>query len=82
MKTPKGYVAVRGGYTDTTDERADRWYIDTIGEPRAIGPTTPYLAPYLAPSPANGRGRPSVGRSGTRAATERKRPSADVRGRT
>ena len=33
MRTPKGYVAVRGDYTGTTDDRRDRWYIDTIGQP-------------------------------------------------
>lgn len=40
MRTPKGYVAVRGDCTDDIgmpdhmgDDRADRWYIDRIGEP-------------------------------------------------
>lgn len=33
MRTPKGYVAVRCDYEGTTDDRADRWYIDKIGEP-------------------------------------------------
>ena len=33
MRTPKGYVARRGDFDGTTDDRRDRWYIDTIGEP-------------------------------------------------
>jgi hypothetical protein len=34
MRTPRGYVTRRGDfYNDTTDDHADRWYTDKIGEP-------------------------------------------------